>query len=67
MLETSDGHVVLIQRSDSVAEGRGQLGGPGGHPEPDHVSRGRGDGSNDDGNGVSPVHEVFRSILQAEE
>ncbi len=67
MLETSDGHVVLIQRSDSVAEGRGQMDGPGGHPEPDRVRRGWGEGSSDDSDGVSPVHEVFRSILQAQE
>ncbi len=65
VLETSDGHVVLIQRSDSVSEGRGQMDGPGGHPEPDRIRR-RGEGSNDC-NGVSPVHEVFNSILQAEE
>ncbi len=67
VLETSDGYVVLIQRSDSVAEGKGQMDGPGGHPEPDRASRGCGDGSNDDTNGVSPVHEVFGSILQVEE
>ncbi len=41
------------------------MDGPGGHPEPDRVRGGRGEGSNDDG--VSQVHEVFSSILQAQD
>lgn len=31
---TSDGQVVLMQRSQAVSEGQGLLDVPGGHPEP---------------------------------
>ncbi|XP_028315538.1 uridine diphosphate glucose pyrophosphatase-like [Gouania willdenowi] len=38
VLFTHDGHVVLIRRSQRVAEAGGQLDIPGGHPEPEAVS-----------------------------
>lgn len=34
-METSDGFVLSLRRSQGVGEGQGMLGQPGGHPEPE--------------------------------
>ncbi len=34
VVETSDGFVVMMERSNTVAEGAGLIDIPGGHPEP---------------------------------
>lgn len=35
VVETSDGFVVSLRRSNGVAEGQGMMDAPGGHPEPE--------------------------------
>lgn len=34
-METKDGFLLSLCRSNGVAEGQGMMGAPGGHPEPE--------------------------------
>ncbi len=59
-LRTADGALVLLRRSERVADFAGALNGPGGHPEPDRVSAGGGTPMD----GASARREIFDAILR---
>jgi 8-oxo-dGTP pyrophosphatase MutT (NUDIX family) len=59
-LRTADGALVLLRRSERVADFAGALNGPSGHPEPDRVSAGGGTPMD----GASARREIFDAILR---
>jgi 8-oxo-dGTP pyrophosphatase MutT (NUDIX family) len=59
-LRTADGALVLLRRSERVADFAGALNGPSGHPEPDRVSAGGGTPMD----GASARREIFDATLR---
>ncbi|KAM6953343.1 uridine diphosphate glucose pyrophosphatase NUDT22 [Aplochiton taeniatus] len=64
ILCTSDGQVVLIRRSQRVAEAQGLLDIPGGHPEPKAVCEGLGQGVCEEQISVAMLQQVEQAVVK---
>ena len=64
VLETSDGCMVLLRRSDEVATFGGVYNGPSGHPEPARVEEALASAADSHAAGLVVRAEIFRSVLE---